>query len=90
MEKMIEWADENMGIAFWGFFIANSFAGQLPFDKMPMLPVLALMVALIFGLIVLWRAASRNSNGWRIAVKVYVGLQVVAFIGGFLIGLGAI
>jgi len=90
MEKLIVWADENMGIAFWGFFITNALCGQLPFEKIPLSTVLVLLVALTFGLIVLWRAASRNSNGWRIAVKVYVGLQVVAFIGGFLIGLGAI
>jgi len=90
MEKMTTWADENFALAFWGFFIINALGGQLPFDKMPRLPVLALMVALIFGLIVLWQAASMKSNGWRTAVKVYVVFQFIAFIGGFLIGLGAI
>jgi len=90
MEKLTEWADENMGIAFWGFFIINALCGQLPFDKMPMLPVLALMVALIFGLIVLWQASSMKSNGWRTAVKFYIIFQGIAFAGGFLVGLGAI
>ncbi|RUM46321.1 MAG: hypothetical protein DSY80_02380, partial [Desulfocapsa sp.] len=74
MEKMTVWADENMGFAFWGFFITNILAGQLPVGAMTILPILAILGVLGFWLIVLWRAASRNSNGWRIAVKVYVAL----------------
>ena len=90
MEKMTTWADENFALAFWGFFIINALGGQLPFEKLPMLPIWVFIFALTFGLIVLWRAASMKSNGWRTAVKVYVVFQFIAFIGGFLIGLGAI
>jgi len=90
MEKVITIVDKNFGTAFWTFFLANTMIGELNFDVLPAGIIFVLLFVLIFGLIVLWRAASLNSNKWRIAVKVYVGFQVLSFIAGVLIGLGVI
>jgi len=90
MEKAIKLVDENFGLSFWGFFIVNTLIGELNFDALPMGIVFALLFVLIFCLVVLWRAASLRNNKWRIAVKVYIGFQILSFFAGVLIGLGVI
>jgi len=90
MEEIIKLVDRNFGLSFWGFFIMNILGGELNFDTLPTGIVFALLFVLMSCLIVLWRAASLRNNKWRIAVKVYIGFQILSFIAGALIGLGVI